>query len=79
MSPIPQPVSFSEDAVFTHATFPEGRSVKSNPTLHNTSSLGMPLSVCVLGVPKIFPKDKAGIIPTDRISGISAKIISFIN
>ncbi len=53
-------MSFSDDVGVTHATAPEGRSTKSNPTLHNTSSMGTPESICLLGVPKMLPKDKAG-------------------
>jgi len=76
----PKPVSLSADVGFTHATFPEGRSIKSNPTLHNTSSDATPSSICFLGVPKMLPNDVAGVSPIERTRGIKAKsIICFRN
>jgi hypothetical protein len=70
-------VSFSDDVGVTHATPPEGRSIKSKPTLHNTSSFGTPLSICLFGVPKILPYDIAGDIPIDITSGIKVKISTY--
>jgi hypothetical protein len=73
-------VSLSDDVGITHATAPEGRSIKSSPALHNTSSAATPSSTCFFGVPKIFPNDIAGIIPIERTRGIKVKsIICFRN